>query len=100
MKQLRAGLVADPAGPAKATTKPLVRDGVLYMMGYGDQLFAFDAASGRQLWRYRRTPPKDVNPGGKKTIALYGDKLYAATSDLHVLALDARTGRPVWDRGW
>jgi alcohol dehydrogenase (cytochrome c) len=33
----------------------------------------------------------------KKTMALYGDKIYAATSDLHMIALDARTGRPVWD---
>ena len=97
VKQLRlAWSQTLPAG--EATTEPLVRDGVLYMMGYGDQLFAFDAASGRQLWRYQRTLPKGVNPSGKKTIALYGDKLYAATSDLHMLALDARTGRPVWDK--
>ncbi len=82
----------------EATTEPLVRDGVLYMLGYGDAIFAFDAATGRQLWRYQRTLPKGVNPSGKKTIALYGDKLYAGTSDTHMIALDARTGRPVWDR--
>ncbi len=85
-----------PAG--EATTEPLVRGGVLYMMGYGDQIFAFDAATGRQLWRYRRTLPQGVPANGKKTIALYGERLYAATSDLHLIALDARTGRPVWDR--
>src|SRR5207253_6972964 len=33
----------------------------------------------------------------RKTIALYGDKLYAATSDNHMVALDARSGRLVWD---
>src|SRR5690606_30787415 len=33
----------------------------------------------------------------RKTIALYGDKLYTATSDNHMVALDARTGEPVWD---
>lgn len=82
----------------ESTTEPLVRDGVLYMMGYGDEVFALDAASGRQLWRYRRTLPKGVTANGKKTIALYGDRLYAATSDLHLVALDARIGRPVWDR--
>jgi alcohol dehydrogenase (cytochrome c) len=84
--------------PGEATTEPLVHRGVLYMFGYGDQIFAFDAATGRQLWRYQRTLPAGVNASGKKTIALYGDKLYAATSDLHMIALDARTGRPVWDR--
>ena len=77
--------------------EPLVRDGVLYVFGYGDQVFAFDAANGRQLWRYQRRLPPGVQLNSRKTIALYGDKLYAATSDNHMVALDARTGRPVWD---
>ncbi len=39
--------------------EPLVHNGVLYVFGFGDQVFAFDAASGRQLWRYQReVPPK------------------------------------------
>ena len=97
VKQLQvAWAQALPGG--ESTTEPLVRDGVLYVMGYGDAIFAFDAATGRQLWRYQRTLPKGVNPSGKKTIALYGDKLYAGTSDTHMIALDARTGRPVWDK--
>ena len=77
--------------------EPLVRDGVLYVFGYGDQVFAFDAASGRQLWRYQRRLPQGAGLNSRKTIALYGDKLYTATSDNHMVALDARTGRPVWD---
>jgi alcohol dehydrogenase (cytochrome c) len=77
--------------------EPLVRDGVLYVFGYGDNVFAFDAASGRQLWRYQRRLPQGAPLNSRKTIALYGDKLYTATSDNHMLALDARTGRPVWD---
>lgn len=84
-----------PAG--EAMTEPLVRGGVLYVMGAGDNVFAFDAANGRMLWRYQRTLPKEVRSQGKKTIALFGDKLYAATSDMHVVALDAKTGRPAWD---
>jgi alcohol dehydrogenase (cytochrome c) len=78
-------------------TEPLVRDGVLYAMGFGDHVYALDAADGHILWRYQRELPKDVRPSSKKTLGLYGDKLYAATSDLHVIALDARTGRLVWD---
>lgn len=84
-----------PSGPVM--TEPLVRDGVLYVFGFGDEVFAFDAASGRPLWRYRRTLPEDTAPLSKKTIALWDEMLIVATSDLHVLALDARTGRPVWD---
>jgi alcohol dehydrogenase (cytochrome c) len=77
--------------------EPLVRDGVLYVYGFGDQVFAFDAADGTMLWRYQRHLPEGTAANSKKTIALWGDKLYAATSDNHMVALDARTGRPVWD---
>jgi len=83
--------------PGVNMNEPLVRDGVLYVFGYGDQVFAFDAASGRQLWRYQRRLPEGVQLNSRKTIALWDDKLYAATSDNHMVALDARTGRPVWD---
>lgn len=83
--------------PGVNMNEPLVRDGVLYVFGYGDNVFAFDAATGRQLWRYQRRLPQGTQLNSRKTIALYGDKLYTATSDNHMVALDARTGRPVWD---
>lgn len=84
-----------PAGPTM--NEPLVRDGVLYVFGFGDEVFAFDAANGRPLWRYQRQLPDGTNVLSKKTMALWEDKLIIATSDLHLMALDARTGRPVWD---
>ncbi|TIX51562.1 PQQ-binding-like beta-propeller repeat protein [Alteraurantiacibacter aquimixticola] len=84
-----------PPGPTM--DEPIVRDGVLYVFGFGDEVFAFDAVNGRQLWRYRRRLPEGTAPLSKKTMALWDDKLVIATSDLHMMALDARTGRPVWD---
>ncbi len=84
-----------PVGPTMA--EPLVRDGVMYVHAYGEEVFAFDAATGRQLWRYRRQMPEGTLMQGKKTISLWDDKVILATSDLHVVALDARSGRPVWD---
>ncbi len=84
-----------PAGPTM--NEPIVRDGVLYVFGFGDEVFAFDAADGRQLWRYRRRLPDGTTPLSKKTMALWDDKLVIATSDLQMIALDARTGRPIWD---
>lgn len=84
-----------PAGPTM--TEPLVRDGVLYAYGFGDEVFAFDAADGSLLWRYRHPLGKDVPLTSKKTMALLGDKLFVPTSDVRMVALDARTGRVVWD---
>lgn len=83
--------------PGVNMNEPLVRDGVLYVFGYGDSVFAFDAASGTSLWRYQRRLPENTPLNSKKTLALYGDKLFTATSDNHMVALDARTGRQVWD---
>jgi alcohol dehydrogenase (cytochrome c) len=87
--------VALPAGANM--NEPLVRDGVLYIHGFGDEMFALDASDGKVLWRYRRELPEGAVPSSKKTIGLWGDKVYAATSDLHLIALDARTGSLVWD---
>ena len=84
-----------PVGPNM--NEPLVRDGVLYVHGFGDQVFAFDAATGRPIWRYQRQLPEGTNPLSKKTMALWGDMVLTSTSDLHMVALDARTGRPKWD---
>ena len=81
----------------ETTNEPLVRDGVLYIFGYGDQVFAFDAADGHPLWHYQRELPKGTTVSSKKTLALLGDRLFVATSDLHLVALSASTGKPVWD---
>ena len=84
-----------PPGPNTAT--PLEHDGVLFVQGYRDQVEALDAATGDLLWHYQRVLPQDARPSVKKSIAIYGNNIYAATSDTHLIALDVRTGRLVWD---
>jgi len=85
-----------PNGPNEAT--PLVHDGVMFVHSYGDHVQALDAATGDLLWHYSRRLPKGVAPSVKRSIALYGTRVYVATSDSHVVALDAKTGRVVWDQ--
>jgi alcohol dehydrogenase (cytochrome c) len=87
-----------PPGPNTAT--PLVHDGVLFVQGYGDIVEALDAASGDLLWHFQRPLPEGGRPAVKKAIAIYGNKIYAATSDVHMLALDAKTGKLIWDKRW
>ena len=81
-------------------TTPLLRDNVLYVTGPSNLAWAIDARSGRQIWRYRRELPSGltaccglVNRG----FGMLGDKLYLATLDAHVIALDMRTGAVAWD---
>jgi alcohol dehydrogenase (cytochrome c) len=85
---------------------PLVYNGVMYLGNPGDVIQAIDAAIGDLMWEYRHPlPPLTSFPSTigqrKRSIALYGDKVYTVTWDNHVLALDARTGAKVWetDRG-
>jgi alcohol dehydrogenase (cytochrome c) len=94
--QLRlAWSLALPAGPNEAT--PLVHDGVIFVHAYGDHVFALDAASGDELWHYSRALPEATSPVVQRSLALYGNNLYFGTSDAHEVALDAKTGRLVWD---
>lgn len=84
-----------PNGPNEST--PIVHDGVMFVYGYGDVLQALDAANGDLLWQYTRRLPKGVAPSFKKTIAIYGDRIFMATSDIHMVALDVRSGAVKWD---
>ena len=61
---------------------------------------AIDAKTGDLLWRYRHQMPADIRMGHptNRGVALYGDKVYTATSDARVVALDAKTGAVVWNK--
>ena len=76
---------------------PIVRDGVLYAYSFGDVVEALDAATGELLWSYQHPLKADVTPQGKKGVALAGDEVLVPTSDMHVVALNARTGAVMWD---
>ncbi len=82
-------------GPNEMT--PLVHDGVLFVFAYGDKVQALDAATGDLLWQYARQLPQGIQPSVKRNMALYENRLYVPTSDAHVVALDTKTGRVVWD---
>ena len=91
-------------GDGSQQTTPLVYDGVLYIANPGEIVQALDAATGDLLWEYRRGAQEpDSSFGGPppgrahRNIAIYQDKIYLNTADAHVIAIDARTGEPVWD---
>jgi alcohol dehydrogenase (cytochrome c) len=81
-------------------TTPLVVDGVLYGTGQNDRAFAVDARTGRPIWRYQRNLPDKLQPCCgmvNRGFAILGNRLFMATLDGHVIALDTRTGNLVWD---
>ena len=103
---------------------PLVYDGVMYLPNPRGVIQALDAATGDLIWEYRpgATPaaapsgrgggeqtdiPRlaqrpasgagDLGRGIQKTLAIFDDKIFGTTNDAHIVALNARTGKVVWD---
>ena len=84
----------------KFEATPIVIDGTLYVTGPLNHAWALDGRTGRQIWHYQRTLPQTlkvccgmVNRG----FAAFGDKLYMATLDAHLVALETKTGKVAWD---
>ena len=80
---------------------PLAIDGVLYFAGPHNVVWAIDGRSGRQIWQYRRAMPSDVPSATTRAVtrglSVLGNRLFLATLDAHMIALDVRTGKLVWD---
>ena len=79
---------------------PLVVDGVMYLSGPDGKVWAIDAKTGAELWRYRHASPFDVSlccGNVNRGVAVGHGKVYLATLNAHLVALDAQNGQPVWD---
>ena len=78
---------------------PLVYRGVMYLANPRNIIQALEADTGTLIWEYRRSLEGDAARGFNqlRNLAIWGDKVFVATKDAAMLALDARTGRPVWE---
>ena len=80
---------------------PLVVDGVIYVTTAWSKVYAVDAKTGKTLWQY---DPKVPGPAAAKNCcdvvsrgaAVYQGKVYVASYDGRLIALDAAKGQPVW----
>jgi alcohol dehydrogenase (cytochrome c) len=73
---------------------PVAHNGILYLLHTGNVVQAINGANGELIWEYRAGP--DVG-GAMRNMAIYQDKVFIATSDARLLALDARTGARRWE---
>ena len=92
------GLEAGRATKFEAT--PVAIDGTLYVTGIYSNAWAINGRTGKQLWHYERQLPNGLKVccgPGNRGFAVYGDRLFMTTLDAHVVALDAKTGKPIWD---
>jgi alcohol dehydrogenase (cytochrome c) len=98
--QLRLQWIFQTGVPGAFETVPLVLDGVMYFTANNSSAYAIDARSGRELWRFQYTIPKDARPCCgtlNRGLAMIGRRLFMATPDAHLVAIDSRNGRLLWD---
>ena len=86
--------------PVEST--PLVVDGVMYAILPWNITYALDAATGEELWSYDPEVPGETARRAccgviSRGLAVYRGRVYVATLDGRLIALDAATGTPVWE---
>ena len=80
---------------------PLVIDGMLYVSTAWSMVKAYDAKTGKPRWSYDPQVPRELGVNGccdvvSRGIAAWNGKIYVATFDGRLIAVDAKTGKDVW----
>ena len=82
---------------------PLVVDGVMYVTNGWSVVYALDAATGAEIWRYDPQVDRSYvrlaccGPAHNRGVAVYRGKIYVATFDGRLVALNAADGSVYWD---
>ncbi len=80
-------------------TTPIVVNGVMYVTTSYNHVYALDARTGEELWHYKQKlgPITTYCCGpNNRGVAVYGDMVYMGTLDAKLVALEAKTGKLVW----
>jgi quinohemoprotein ethanol dehydrogenase len=82
---------------------PIVVGGVLYTTGSWSIVYAVDAKTGKEIWRYDPKVPGETGPKAccdvvNRGVAAYKGKIIVGTLDGRLVALDAKTGIPIWEK--
>ncbi len=82
-------------------SQPIVYDGTIYVTGSYSRLFAFDSRTGKKKWEYNARLPDGIMPCCdvvNRGAAIHGDKIIFATLDAHLVALNRKTGKVIWNK--
>jgi alcohol dehydrogenase (cytochrome c) len=94
------GLIAG-ASTYSFEAAPIVVNGIMFLSGWDGWVWALDAKTGKEIWRYKHATPFDVSlccGNVNRGVAVAKGKVFVVTPNAHLLALDATTGKRVWDR--
>jgi len=100
VSKLRPAFVFQTAVMESMETAPLIVDGVMFLTTSYNHVYAIDAVTGEQYWHYKHNMgPITVYCCGpnNRGVAAYGGMLFMGTLDAKLVALDAKTGKLMWE---
>jgi glucose dehydrogenase len=100
VKKLRPAWIFQTEIVESMETSPLIINGVMYATTSFNHVYALNAATGEQIWHYKhKMGPITTYCCGpnNRGVAALGDKVYLGTLDAKLVALDAKSGKVVWE---
>ena len=97
--KMRAEFVFQTEVRESMETAPIVVDGVMFLTTSYNHVYAIDAVTGKEFWHYKHAmgPITTFCCGpNNRGVAIEGDRLFMGTLDAKLIALDAKTGKVLW----
>ena len=98
--KLKPAFVFQTAVLESMETAPIVVNGVMFLTTSFNHVYAIDAVTGEEFWHYKHKvgPIVTVCCGNNnRGVAIEGDRLFMGTIDAKLVALDAKTGKLLWE---
>ena len=98
--KLKPAFVFQTAVVESMETAPIVVNGVMFLTTSFNHVYAIDAVTGEEFWHYKHKqgPVTTFCCGpNNRGVAIHGDKLYMGTLDAKLVALDAKSGKKLWE---
>ena len=77
---------------------PIIVDGIMFLSGWDGWVWALDAKTGVEIWRYKHAIPFDVSlccGNVNRGVAVAKGKVFFVTANAHLLALDTTSGQRI-----
>lgn len=100
VKKLAPAWIFQTGIPGQLEASPIIADGILYLTASYNHAYALDAVTGDPIWKYDHPLPEDMRVCCGPTnrgVAIADDKVFMATLDARLVALDRKTGVVAWN---
>ncbi|MDH5539086.1 MAG: PQQ-binding-like beta-propeller repeat protein, partial [Rhizobacter sp.] len=98
--KLKPAFIFQTAVLESMETAPIVIDGIMYITTSHNHVYALDAATGKEFWHFKHKMGAVTTyccGPNNRGVAILGDKLFMGTLDAKIIALDAKTGKLLWE---